>query len=571
LDNKSRSFGQGERDVELRRGQQLQPMPSMTSRARWSIVAVTICMPATAAAALARGPGDVQALDWMRTRSPQAAELLERGETLGAAGKLEDALALFRAAEGQYPNCSLLERRECEALTALGQRSEAVRVCYSAFADGRFPVNASALARAMVAGPAAPTSLDVSAALSLLNAQRQTAPRSAAVPELACAIARSLGDTTMLQHCIEDLERMGGTDDREAQQARSLLQARCPPARFWVGWLTIAAVILLTLADAARRLARGIRPRAATIAGAALVVLVGLFPRPAVAADSAAEEVPRGGWLSKWPIDNEHPEKSVPTDEQRNAEPLEFGYWLQDLALKGEHAVKKGDHQAAIKLFTAMAAAVPEASVSYSKLCDEYEAIGDREKAKNLCGVALSHDGVTVKDYSHFVHLVLATPGPLTVKEKAALSNVIGQMKAPGQDPDGLPAADELECEVGARTSNVAQLRECTAGLAAHAPNAPDTITYQWALAVEEGKFVEARDLIAHAKFLGLRVDHMEKTTREREKRSWLRLALRAGGILVLLGACALAARALLHRRRRVAARAGQPSLGQEVAVHEST
>jgi hypothetical protein len=117
-------------------------------------------------------------------------------------------------------------------------------------------------------------------------------------------------------------------------------------------------------------------------------------------------------------------------------------------------------------------------------------------------------------------------------------------------DPEGRGAADELACDVGERTSNVAQLRECTAALKARAPETPKTVGYEWALAVEEHRFSDARDDIDHAAFLGARVDKMKTMTDAREKAWKLQLLLAGVSVALLLGAVAFAVRAILQRRR---------------------
>jgi hypothetical protein len=103
---------------------------------------------------------------------------------------------------------------------------------------------------------------------------------------------------------------------------------------------------------------------------------------------------------------------------------------------------------------------------------------------------------------------------------------------------------------VGARTSNVDQLRDCTAALAERAPDAPKTITYEWALAVQEGRYGAARKLIERASSAGVAVDAMRQATLADEKRHWMRV-LRDVAISVFLAVAAgLCVRAFLRRRK---------------------
>ena len=46
--------------------------------------------------------------------------------------------------------------------------------------------------------------------------------------------------------------------------------------------------------------------------------------------------------------------------KQRDGNPLEFGYFVQDLLAKAEIATKKQDHQAAIRYYRALAIGVPD-------------------------------------------------------------------------------------------------------------------------------------------------------------------------------------------------------------------
>lgn len=352
----------------------------------------------------------------------------------------------------------------------------------------------------------------------------------------------------MLQHCADELGRIA-PDDVEARRASTLLASRCPPWRFWTGWLAIVAVVLLTIADTIRRSASGRHGRKAAAALAAVGVILLAVQGSALAegppeAPHGALSNPRGA-LSKWKIDDEQPDRDIPDEKARNADPLEFGYWLQDLALKGEQASARGDHAAAVKFYVTMAKAVPDSAVSYVKACEEYEALGDITNAIDTCGGALTQDGVKVGDYTHFVHLVLSRPGPLGDKQAAAVTNVIKHMK---ENPDARNAADDLECEVGVRTSNVVQLRECTAALAARAPDDPKTVTYEWALAIQEGRFDQARKLIERAGSLGVPIDAMKQTTVSSEKRYWLRLLVALVGLAMLVGGGSVVARALTRR-----------------------
>jgi hypothetical protein len=280
-------------------------------------------------------------------------------------------------------------------------------------------------------------------------------------------------------------------------------------------------------------------------------------PAQSTAVDKAP--APKDGWLSKWPIDTEHPEAHIPSEDVRNKDPLQFGYWLQDLTWRAGHAAKRGDHAQAVKYYIALADAVPDRSVGFTRACDEYEAMGDLEHAISACAQGLLRDGVLVKDYQHFVHLVLAKPGPLAKKDVSALSTILAHMR---EDPAGHDYVDDLECEVAIRTSNVAQLRECTSGMAALGKEGPKLLSYQWNLAVEEGKFRQARDLVEQARVAGTPADKiasMLKVTSTYERWHWIRLGLVMLAVALLGTGVGVGVRAFQRRQRGAAGSAAPP------------
>ncbi len=503
------------------------------------LIALALTVTVPAAAAVRRPAGDERQVEEMRKSFPQALELLEQGEALAVAGSLDEARVAFEKADAAAPYYTLVQRRICEVLTALGKRGEAVEACTRALEGSRSNIDERALVRAYVDGPAAPSAEDLARAVTVTSLERHRSPGMPAPAAMACEIAESLGDGVMLQHCTEELERLAPADP-ELPRALRALAPQCPPWRFWAGWLAIAAAAAATLAHAIRR--GGLRSRGlATIAAVGIVLLA-----PSVARAAAPPgEAPSSGWLSQWPIDDDHPEDGIPNDAARNGNPLEFGYWLQDVTLKAERADKRGDHAAAARFYATLAKAVPDRAIAFSKMCEEYQALGDREKAINACGDALLRAGARVGDYESFVHLVVSKPGKLSDKEVAALGNVLQHMK---EDPQGKSAADRIECEIGVRTSNVAQLRECTQALVATAPNDPKTVTYQWALAVAEGKFDEADKLVDRAGALGVHVEAMRQTTLQGAKQHRLTLFVVFASAL-LVGFGLLAGRAAIRRR----------------------
>jgi len=473
--------------------------------------------------------------------------------TVLAPGASADACALAAAvllfavparAQGAV-DPSATDRHACEALTEQGRRSDAVLACSRAVQTVRSDANVRALVHALVGGPAAATTTHLAIALSITAREREAGGRITAAAA-TCDIAERMGDMVMLQRCADDL-RTTAPDDPATARAAAILAARCPPWRFWGGWSLVAATLGGTLAHALRRSARRSRLALAPALGAGILAV----SSPTLAR-ADVPPAPQHGWLSKWPIDDAHPAAAIPPENERNADPLQFGYWLQDLTWKAQRSSALGDHAAAARYYHALAVAVPDRAVGFVKECEEHEALGHRDEAVEACGQALLRDGLTVRDYEHFVQLELGQPRPLTEKETAALAQVIAHMK---EDPAGRDAAADLECQVGARTSNVAQLEACTAALAARGPEDARLVSYRWALAVAKGDRDEAAALVARAPAAGVApqdVERMSRTTQETMRQQTLRLLLSVVAIVLLVAGLGAVGR-LLGARKRVA------------------
>jgi hypothetical protein len=437
-------------------------------------------------------------------------------------------------------------RRACEAKTASGPRKDAIVACSEALERDRSGASVRGLVSALVDGPTRPTSAEVFEALSLTAKEHDNPLGQTTAAAAACDIAEKLGDGSMLQQCANELERVA-PNDPATQHAKDAIDAQCPPWKFWSAWAAVISAVALTLADALRRSARR-APKRALAASVAAAMTIGLWTVPRIAeADEAAAAPHRS--MSKWPIDTDHPELGIPSEKDRDAEPLEFGYWLQDIALKGEQASKSGDHAAAARLYVALGQAVPDRAVAFVKLCQEYEALGDLPKAINACGDALLRDGARVSDYGRFVHLMLAKPGPLAAKDVSALGAVLVHLR---EDPAGRDVVDDLECQVGARTSNVAQLNQCTTAMAARAPDDAKTLSYQWAFAVAQNRFDDARKIGERAKAAGVppeSVAAMDRATTSSENRRRWQMMLGATAIAFLFGAVGIIAGRLVRKR----------------------
>jgi hypothetical protein len=293
----------------------------------------------------------------------------------------------------------------------------------------------------------------------------------------------------MYNQCVDELVR-AVPRHVETERAITIAASLRPTWRTAAGWLAIAAASIFTLVHAlwnARRRS-GIGAVAATLVAAGLLA----FPGRALASEATdpPEHVMRPGSMSEWPVDDKDPLKTVPTPAQRDSEPLQFGYHLMDLADKAQEATKRGDHEAAAKFYEAMAKAVPDVSIAFGKMCESYEAAGQREKAITACEVALTKQGVRIDDYSRFARLVLSKPTRLEPQEIEDVDAVAEHLKS---DSGARAYGFEVECNLAVRLGDPKRLEECAPALAAIAPDAPKTLFFQWSLALQKHDYAAAR------------------------------------------------------------------------------
>lgn len=269
---------------------------------------------------------------------------------------------------------------------------------------------------------------------------------------------------------------------------------------------------------------------------------VAAWPAGADAAAPARPALPNAGQLSTlFPINERDPESTVPTPKQRDGNPLEFGYFVQDLLAKAEIATKKQDHQAAIRYYRALAIAVPDRATAWSKLCEAYEVVQDRGRAIGACKYAMDREGGTLVDYQRFVRVMVKNPGDLSPEERTLLNEVLAHLD---QQPElAIPAA-HLRCESAIKLKDEAGMASCTAALAKGEPEAPKTIVFQWSYAVMRGDRAEAARLVDRARLAGVTVDGVAQMAGVTVSERWW--------LVRVLGAVALGGTVLfaLFRRR---------------------
>jgi tetratricopeptide (TPR) repeat protein len=498
----------------------------------------------------------------LRGFHPRALESLEAGEAELDAGHAARAAELLERARKEAPRSAVITRELCQALTDLGRREQAIAMCNIALANGGTRLEMRALVGALMSGTAPPTPKELAQAWIMTNGMIQQGPNRPWGYAAQCDIAQRFGQPVLFKDCLVQLQRVA---PGHFETERALRSTRFQPhtTRLWLGWGALGLLGLLTAAHAfrtsRRRRSRQLSPSLAAFllgAGALLSPAVGEAAEPVASAASApaasgaapaASPSPKGS--AHWVIDDRDPESGQPTPAQRDANPLEFGYYLMDLSDRAEHAFKKGDYLAAAKYFRALGKAVPERSVAFTKLCDSYAAAGDRLQAIAACREALVREGVVVNDYTHFVHLVLEKPGTLDATDVTELSEVIAHLKT---ETAGRDEAEALGCQLAARILDVKRLNECVAGLVAQAPNDPKTITYQWTLAIAQGDREQAERQIARGQEVGVewdtiaRMQHATSALKPRWRRYLVDPKILLSFVLALGAALAL----FLARRR---------------------
>jgi hypothetical protein len=306
-----------------------------------------------------------------------------------------------------------------------------------------------------------------------------------------------------------------------------------------VGTLSAALCIHALLFPAATLAANEAAPQAA-MSGT---------PAAAGTADATPRRPPLPGQLStRFGIDDASPEASVPSVQERNRNPLEFGYYLQDLLEKAEKARKNKDYSTVIRYYRAVAKAVPDNAKGWSKLCEAYEVVHDRDRAIVACRYAIERPAAEAQDFVRYVHLIIDTP-QVTAKEKTELDAVLTHLDE--ADATGL-VANHLRCEVGVKLKSVGLMETCLKVLAKKAPDDPKTVVFRWALAVMKGQTEEANRLLVYARAAGVgteNVERMESITPSARGTSWRRAGI--AGATAVVGLALLAGLLAAIRRRR--------------------
>jgi tetratricopeptide (TPR) repeat protein len=287
--------------------------------------------------------------------------------------------------------------------------------------------------------------------------------------------------------------------------------------------------------------------------------VVSSWPAAAQEPQDEAKEV--DALTSKFAIDDNDPVKSVPSPDEAMKQPLQMGYHIMLLSERADAASQRGDHFGAAKYWSAMAKAVPDRSLPFSKMCRAYEAAGDYKSAIESCRTALGKAGVTVEDGLQYARLVLDhKPGTLSAGDIGDIEAIGAHLKTQIQKDAGDVVAARLLCDLGIRVSDVARMQACTKELTRVAPNDPQTLVYSWSLALLQGNLTNAQQtlrLAQQAKLPASTIQRMSEYLKlEQQRRGpWWKRALGdmrlRFGLAAALVVAVVAAMLVINRRRQ--------------------
>jgi tetratricopeptide (TPR) repeat protein len=544
--------------------------PTMTSR-RWPYAALGLALFTGTALARAEDLMDRHGVDaddllLVERRQPAALARFREAEALLARGEVAQAVDKLSKASTDAPQSGVIARRLCQARIVQGRRAAALAACEQALEQSQLPMTQRAMVGALMM--AAPSGDELAQALRLTAAAKKNMERQPWGLAAECDIARRLGDRAMYKRCLDSLETIA-PGHYETRRARELGGFAETPAWVPLTWLGLGALSAGTLLHSLCRSLKRAKRRAVAVALSTSTLVV--LPGPVSAAEPPMQgetSLAKPGGLSKWKIDDKDPLKSVPTPEQRDGDPLNFGYHLMDLSDKAEEASARGDFAQASKYWEATVLAVPDAAVGYRKTCMTAEQAKDMNRALRYCRAALARDGVRLEDYQRYASILLSKPTPLDPEQMTDLLEIAKHVRG---IEGGAALADTLECEHAVRSNDMKRLEQCVGKLRKAAPDDARTITYQWALALGRDQFDEARRQIERARKSGMKpegIQAMERSTAERSSigarlKRHSKPVLGAGLGLAVLGVVFVSGRAFSRRRaaKQPASAPPEPSL----------
>lgn len=328
-----------------------------------------------------------------------------------------------------------------------------------------------------------------------------------------------------------------------------------------------------TTCDPSRRCSATSRrgPGRARAVGCCLVAVAGALlcvapawtaePDPASIGTAPAPAALQAADVGRAPfaIDPDHPEDSVPSVAQREADPLRTAMFMMEISVRADDAMRARDYPTAIRYYRAFAKGEPEHAVAFSRLCQAHEALGQWAEAWEACATAVSKEGTTVADYLRALRVSVANPAapptPVMVQDIDAMLEHLKEENVSEEAYAFFP------CELGMRLKDDVRLRACVQHLSEKFPEDKRTTTYAWSLAVQSGDFAGARHIIEDWQTSGdlevpakqfddmlLATEAAERKSRAESLRAWASRSGIAGGVIAV---SALVVSALRRRRAK--------------------
>jgi tetratricopeptide (TPR) repeat protein len=538
-------------------------------------LAAWLTVTAATAAPLTKHTVDTEELQRVREATPRAAEAFEQAEEKLRRGDLQGAERLLGQARDEDGRSFLLARRHCQVLTELGRGGAALEACRVALTRST-AMDARAFVGAMMAQPRLLKPGEIAQAVREAVSARRL-PQQPFSEGALCDIAYHIGDEAMLDSCVKNLQRLA---PQHAETLRwQAVRKQSPGWALWLGWLALGALVAVTALHALWRWLRGpAKPARAAVAASAMVAAALCGSRSAQAQDQAPSAAAVEGsaqqgrdqqrWQlsTRFPIHHDDPESAIPSIEDRNKNPLEFGYFLQDLAAEAIKAEQRGDWRAAARYWKANAKAVPDVAIGYGRACRAHQVLGEREQALELCATALNRMHPRGEDYLRYGELMTDKPLALTPLEIQDLDAVIAHLKKePGQEG---PAA-VIECRLGVKLDDVVRLDRCTKVLGKLSPSDPHTLTFQWSYAMLRHDYGEAKRFVKLMEKSSMAPPALARVKDATAKASaWWRLPFTDWRYAVaVLGALLALALGLVLLRRRLSRLSPEPGAGAAPAT----
>lgn len=247
---------------------------------------------------------------------------------------------------------------------------------------------------------------------------------------------------------------------------------------------------------------------------------------------------------TKWPIDENDPVASVPSQQEANKDVIAYGYYLMELSEGALKAEKANDWEKARKFNQAMALAVPSRASAARAVCEIDLRLNKIEQAFESCRETLFREGSNTGDYRRFFSVVSKMPDPLHEEVIEFSKKTVKQLDE--QAPD---FGEQARCTLGSRLSDMDMLNRCVpALLKARGEKDPIALGFAWKRAIAMEDWDEAYRRVKQSEQAGIPptlVSQMKQATEAEQNKdgggwSWgqrllLILALGAFGLIAFL------------------------------------